>query len=65
MTQFLNLQLSEVTFSYTEGRRPECKYRVNNNLCIASKRSELVCVIQSKPVYSNEFLLHKLFNSLL
>ena len=29
--QFLNFQLSEVTFSHTEGRRPKCKYRVNKN----------------------------------
>ena len=29
--KFLKFQLSEVTFSHTEGRRSEYKYRVNNN----------------------------------
>ena len=39
---FLTFQLSEVNFPHTEGRRPEYKYRVNDNSRGANKRSTLV-----------------------
>ena len=42
VTQVLRFPMSEVTFPLTEGRRPEYKYRVNNNSRSASKRSALV-----------------------
>ena len=42
--KFLKFQLSEVTCSHTEGRRPEYKYIVNNNSRSANKRSPLVFI---------------------
>ena len=42
VTQVLIFPMLEVTFPLTEGRRPEYKYRVNNNSRSASKRSALV-----------------------
>ena len=46
--RFLEFQLSEVNLPRTEGRRPECKYKVNNNSCSTSKRSALVSIKETK-----------------